>query len=155
RLWCDGPEGLWLGDVDARTRRRPFADQVSRELVFLSPDGQHIVFRREEPAGDAPAGEYVATIDGRDEHVVHSDALGVGNAFGWSPDGRWVVGTTVRGASSPESRVWLAQAFPEPGKGIQVLASSTTENLWQSRLSPNGRWLLFLAGRDAPRSSTT
>src|SRR5207245_6006492 len=37
RLWCDGPEGLWLGDVEARTPRRPFADKVSRELVFLSP----------------------------------------------------------------------------------------------------------------------
>jgi sugar lactone lactonase YvrE len=30
-----------------------------------------------------------------------------------------------------------------------VLASSTTESLWQSRLSPDGRWLAFNAVQDA------
>ena len=150
RLWCDGPQGLWLGDVNARTQRRPFADQVSRGTVLLSPDGRHIVFTRGDPQGDAPAGEYVATIDGRDEHLVHA---GVGIPYGWSPDGRWVVGTSPRGLSSPESHIWMAPAFSD-GRQIQVLASSTKENLWESRISPDGRWLVFLVSSDIPSSST-
>jgi len=147
-LACSGREGLWVGDVRAKRQLRPFADHVSRDTAVVSPDSQHIAFAR-VPAGDLPGGVYVATIDGRDERLVRADTPRIGWAFGWSPDGRWVVGTSPRGPSSPESRVWLAPAVPDAGTEAQVLASSTTESLWQSRLSPDGRWLAFNAVQDA------
>src|SRR5207245_534264 len=143
---------LRLGDVRARARVRLFADHVSRSWCILSPDGPNIAFIR-DPAGDVPGGVYAATIDGHDERLVRVDPPRVGLPFGWSPDGRGVAGSSPRGPSSPVSQVWLAPAVPDAGTKTQVLASSTTENLWQSRLSPDGCWLAFNAVQDATGGS--
>jgi sugar lactone lactonase YvrE len=98
RLACHAAEGLWVGDLRARTRAPLFADQAANRrgaLPNLSPDGQHIAYQR-GAAGDAPSGVYVATIDGRDEHLVRPHVPRISFPYGWSPDGRWVVGTTRR-----------------------------------------------------------
>ena len=97
---------------------------------------------------------YVATIDGRDERLVRAHAPQISFPYGWSADGRWVVGSTQRGPSNPESQVWMAPALAEAGAETQVLTSSTTEDLWNGQLSPDGRWLAFQAVRDADGGSS-
>jgi Tol biopolymer transport system component len=80
-------------------------------------------------------------------------ALPAGLAFfpyGWTPDGRELLGSMVRTPDGQHVRLaaWPIDAATDGGAG-RVLVSEANASIWQGRVSPDGRWLTFVVLREA------
>ena len=69
---------------------------------------------------------------------------------GWTPDGRFILGTYISPLYTGQSQValWPATNTSPPGSQ-RIIVSDPDYQLWQPSFSPDGRWLVFLS---QPRS---
>ena len=69
---------------------------------------------------------------------------------GWTPDGRFILGTYISPLYTGQSQValWPATNTSPPGSQ-RIIVSDPDYRLWQASFSPDGRWLVFLS---QPRS---
>jgi Tol biopolymer transport system component/DNA-binding winged helix-turn-helix (wHTH) protein len=91
----------------------------------------------------------VAQDDGRGEEMIASGTF-VGGCDDWSPDGQWLVASRLSAEhekGGPEVSMLLLplSAAPHAETKARVVTSSRTDGLYQSRFSPNGRWIAFEA----------
>jgi Tol biopolymer transport system component len=78
-LWYEEAHGIYLWEVDARTRRTVTLQAMQPATAALSADGTQIAF---SAFGDAP-GMYLINADGSDQHVVVEGAI---DWIAWHPD---------------------------------------------------------------------
>jgi len=85
---------------------------------------------------------------GGNEVIVTSPLPGFILPTDWSLDGKWLLASVANQASDAQnaeiSRLPVDEE-PRAEKGAEVLASDPDLNLWQSRFSPDDRWIAFVA----------
>jgi Tol biopolymer transport system component len=168
----DGKKLAFIGQQGARFELRIRSLEGGQETLLgsqdypafggmrWSRDGARLAYRRYLPGPKprAPGTYSVVLVDagGSNEQVLAAPSKSVNQTpFGWSPDGQWIVVST-RPADSPTYALWRypISAAPRAETQRRLLASSPEHNLWQGRLSPDGRWVAFNAVR-APTGGTS
>jgi Tol biopolymer transport system component len=123
-----------------------------------SPDSTRIAFsrlNRVEPGGTWKAASMflLNTADGAEQPLTTPPSSEADEwrdyVYDWSPDGQWVIGSTDR----PTPKRWLLAMFPVEGapsaeKGLRVLLKDPDADLWAPRISPDGRWVVYLRQED-------
>jgi serine/threonine protein kinase len=139
---------LLLTDIDAR-KTEIFG--VNAAPGGWSSDGNTLAYNPSRP-DLLPPGEWalaVRTVGGPERIIKRwssSDAL---LATGFTPDGRYVLGSYVSPLYTGQFRVALWPATTGAAHGSQrIIAADPNYHLYQPSFSPDGRWLAFLA---APR----
>ena len=134
-LWekslTDGPE-IPIGMGDSYIRFGP----------NWSPDGTRLAYVRTKLTGGTDA--VIWSKDRGEEPITTS--IYFFDVFDWSPDGK----SLLISMADSESRQWEIWEVPATGsdakaKARKLVACDTKTNLWQSRYSPDGRWILFEA----------
>ena len=65
----------------------------------------------------------------------------------WSPDGKWLVGSTRGGTPEGSYKICLVpiSGAPKAETQMRIIASSSENSLWQPHSSPDGHWIVFNA----------
>jgi len=107
-----------------------------------SPDGKRLVYEREKLSGGSDA--VIWSKDQNEEPITPS--IHFFGVFDWSRDGKSLL------VSTPDSErgQWEIWEMPATGpnanaKARKLVSCDSKTNLWQSRYSPDGRWILFEA----------
>ena len=118
-------------------------DERSRSVLRWAADSREVFYARDGP----PRHEVVsADLVGGNEQVVQSMAERVDYVWDWAVDGRWLLGGGRNPAGFSELRLVRADR-PHPGDGVRTLATAREGYLRLARLSPNQRWVAFVAAR--------
>jgi eukaryotic-like serine/threonine-protein kinase len=126
---------LWIKDLERKTMTRITFNEPSLIDAAFSPDSTRVAFSRADVAAGAVSIEPVA---GGPEQKLAVPGEG---AFveGWTPDGKYVVASN----QDPKTRNDLYLLPVDGGKPIPLLTHDYDE--FQGRVSPNGKWLLYLS----------
>src|SRR5262249_14034900 len=134
---------------DNRAQLLAAEDDFIHEAGFWSRDGTHLVGIRFRPikANETQVSEGSVVIypaGGGDEQVLTSSSTSINICWDWSADGRWVLGSAnPRGPG--RAVIWLLPVVAAPHAETQarVVTSSEEYALWQTRFSPDERWISF------------
>jgi Tol biopolymer transport system component len=139
---------VWVIDLTRGVRSRLTATPGRESNPIWSPTGEKITFRA-QPGTLAATSIHEIAADGSGESREIKGVLGDGTLEAtprsWSNDGRFLFFTSRQQGSSVD--VWAYS--PADGRRTRLLASPFRET--SPTLSPNGRWLAYLAndsGRD-------
>jgi Tol biopolymer transport system component/DNA-binding winged helix-turn-helix (wHTH) protein len=158
---------LWRIDFEPRRSHRLPIDGQHLAALRWSRDGTQIAYSASKPIPDTglvEQGVLVSRDDGHDmrpltvlSRIVPGGA--VTSPGDWSPDGRWMVGSMLLVASpswcAHGLTLWSTAADSRIESSSRVLAFDERYDLWQSRFSPDGRWVSFVAwSRDRPDTNS-
>ena len=107
--------------------------------VSFSPDGQQIVFLRQNGA-EGTSKLIISHADGADEHVLASLPLPGYSGPAWSPDGKWIASTVLDPGGQSFGR--LVVLNPTNGKEKTIYAG--TASLQKPAWMPDGQHLLLI-----------
>lgn len=118
-------------------------DERGRSVLRWAADSREVFYARDVP----PRHEVVsADLTGGHEQVVQSMVGTLDYVWDWAPDGRWLLGGWRSPAGFSELR--LVRAGPShAGNRVRSLATIGEGYLRLARLSPNQRWVAFVAAR--------
>jgi Tol biopolymer transport system component/DNA-binding winged helix-turn-helix (wHTH) protein len=141
---------LWEADLQDE-RENPVAadDSYIRNEPQWSPDGSRLSYvRMKRSTGEVQA---VIWSKNRGEEPVTGPSRGGIFVFDWSPDSQWLL-AAVENAETGQSEIWTlpAAGVEAQGKARKIIPCDTKTNLWQSRFSPDGRWIVFEAEQSRP-----
>jgi Tol biopolymer transport system component len=133
-----GSRNLWVIEVASGTATQLTFDPADDDNPVWSPDGRNIAF---SSTRTGPPKVYVKAADGSSEERLLADRPGIPTS--WSTDSILLVTSAGPGTGDD---IW---AFSNPGrppgegKTFEVLATTSAE--FQGQLSPDGRWLAYVA----------
>jgi Tol biopolymer transport system component len=131
---------LWLLDVSrgsGATRLTLGADIA--EFPVWSTDSKRIVFT----LGNSRLHQKLASGEGDEEEVLQSNNGGSVKASGWSPDGRFLLYTTITDVRTTRWDLWVLQHDnPTP-----VPFARTPFDETDGRFSPDGRWVAYVSNQ--------
>ncbi len=142
-----GIEGtdIWIYDRTARTFRRLTTEGINTAPEW-SPDGRRVIYKAVRDRGLSSSGVGGTTImwvpadgSGRPD-VLFESALLLNEAI-MSPDGRWLVVRTAPGGTYPRD---ILAVDLTGDRTFRPLASGPFSEQ-MPRLSPDGRWLTYMA----------
>ncbi len=146
---------LWEKSL-ADGRETPIAadDSYVRGGPQWSPDGTRLAYFRMSTSSGG--GQAVLWSKGRGEEPITTLSSLGSFIFDWSPDGEWLLASKAR-AEGSQSEIWALPAAGNASKAREqkLVASDANTNLWQSRFSPNGRWIVFEAEATRPTAHTS
>jgi Tol biopolymer transport system component len=106
-----------------------------------------------------PPGEWalaVRSVGGPERIIKRWSTTDVLLPSGWTPDGQFIVGSYLSPLYTGQAHVALWPAKdPSPPGSQRIIVSDPEQQLWQASLSPDGRWLTFLAQPREGLVSTT
>ncbi len=131
----DGHDRLLISSTEWR-RSRP----------RVSPDGQRIAYSRSASDGEPDAGRAVILLENGQERELTAPGDVDLTPTDWSRDGQWLLGacqlSSPRRVGSCVMPVGGAQARPAD---VRVIAADPAKNYFESRFSPNQRWVSFVS----------
>ncbi len=136
------PDGsLWRSAADGSQRLQLTSPPMTVNTPHWSPDGKQIAFFGGPPG--TPGRIYVVPFEsGAPQQITHGEAAANGDAFfGWSPDGASIVFAAWGPPTTGENR--LRQVDLKTGA---VSTIPGTEQMFSPHWSPDGRYILGLAG---------
>ena len=153
-----GGQALWEKSLEDGQSRLLMQDDALRFLPRWSPDSRLLAYSLfRAPAAGAPDAEParrgpIALLDPatREERLLTSAGASADYMYDWSPDGRWVLGSTNR--ATPDRwalALFPLSAAPSAESAMRVLASDPERDLWAPRFSPDGRWVCYIAQSSA------
>jgi serine/threonine protein kinase len=138
-----GKDELWEKSLEDGRENLLSADDYDRFAPHWSPDGARLAYRRRNKIESS----MVLLPIGGEEQVLTSPRPhgGADHAFDWSADGTSILG--LRSEPPGPVTIWLLPiaAAPKAETRGRVLASKPDYDLWQSRFSPDERWICFVA----------
>ncbi|HTQ62184.1 MAG TPA: winged helix-turn-helix domain-containing protein [Candidatus Solibacter sp.] len=136
---------LWEKSL-ADGRETPIAadDSYVRAGPQWSPDGTRLAYFRMKVSSGG--GQAVLWSKERGEVPITALSSFGPFVFDWSADGAWLL-TSRAVAEGGQAEIW---ALPVAGNAVKgkerkLVACDAKTNLWQSRFSPDGRWVVFEA----------
>jgi Tol biopolymer transport system component len=124
-------------------------DSYVRTEPQWSPDGMRLAYVRMKTS----TGEIQAVIWSKtrgEEPITAPSQLGL-FLFDWSADSEWLL-ASQENVVSKYSEIWVLPTAnnQEKGKARKIIACDPKTNLWQSRFSPDGHWIVFEAEGNRP-----
>ena len=140
---ASGSRNLWLGALDnlADTRQITFLPGDAVAHSSLAPDGTRVAFVS-TATGNSDVS--VQNVDGSDLRQLTNDAAADSWPV-WSPDGRWLVYTSLRDGQQETWRI------PTTKGTAEKIFDGFFRGDWQRQLSGNGTWILTSNGQDRVR----
>jgi Tol biopolymer transport system component len=136
---------LWEKSL-ADGRETPIAadDFYVRSGPQWSPDGTRLAYFRMNTSSGG--GQAVLWSKGRGEEAITTLSPLGPFVFDWSADGEWLLASRAN-AEDSQAEIWALPAAGNAVKGKErkLVASDAKTNLWQSRFSPDGHWIVFEA----------
>jgi Tol biopolymer transport system component len=119
-------------------------------MGLWSPDSTHLAFGRRNLGTDEQQLMVWSSQTHEEDPLSAPNTLIVG-LYDWSPDGKWLVASDNRAILLAP----LASA-PHVETGMRKIAFDRPEYLlYQTRLSPDGRWIAFEANANSPKLEST
>jgi len=144
---------LWQKSLVDGTEAPVVADDAYvRDEPQWSPDGTRLAYLRQnfQSQDNRLVVWDSATREEREITGHSSQAMFVHD---WSPDGSWLL-ASVWNPDTHRSEIWkfssLARRSPGEDQRQVVVASDSNTDLWQAHYSPDARWIVFEAIKDAP-----
>jgi Tol biopolymer transport system component/DNA-binding winged helix-turn-helix (wHTH) protein len=109
-----------------------------------SPDGTRLAYVRTKATAGTNTRAVIWSKDQSEEMITAPvDFFGV---FDWSRDGKALL-VSMRDSEGGQWEIWGMPAIGSEAnaKARKLVACATNTNLWQSRYSPDGRWIVFEA----------
>lgn len=137
---ANGKRELWVLDLQTEALNRVTSGPGANEPGVWSPDSKEIVYasRVEKGVYDLHRTE-VDRVE--TDRVIYRSSGRTQNAFGWSPDGKWVLVQEVRKGNGFDLLLMPAAG----GTSTAYLATSFNER--RGDISPDGRWVVYLTNR--------
>ena len=156
-----GREELWVADSLTNQKRLLTSDEALR-TGYWSRDGTRLayeVFRwTDKTQTQGETAVKIRAVDGSDEQQVTTFTKFLRRGAGgrwrsllmiptdWSLDGERLLANSDQFTPPHYSLYWLPlAAAPQAEKHATLVASDPKHSVWQARLSPNGRWIAFVA----------
>jgi Tol biopolymer transport system component len=152
-----GRHELWEKATASGRERFLVGDASSlRTYPVWSPDGRQLAYLKRPlstPSSSQTAVMALSTDTGVERIVYHSTDLTM-LPSDWTPDGRSLIGHCGQ-ANGPRAICRLDLPTEQDASSLHVIASDPSRNLFQERLSRDGRWITFMAvdARDAGAST--
>jgi Tol biopolymer transport system component/DNA-binding winged helix-turn-helix (wHTH) protein len=129
--------------VDGQESPMHIDDSYVRNEPHWSPDGTRLGYVRMKPTGEVQA--VVWSKDRGEEPLTNPSPLGM-FVFDWSRDGKSLL-LSRDNPQGHQSEIWTmpATGTDAEANARKLVACDTKTNLWQSRYSPDGRWIVFEA----------
>jgi Tol biopolymer transport system component/DNA-binding winged helix-turn-helix (wHTH) protein len=118
-----------------------------------SPDGTRLAYRRWDPKGRRI---FAWSIESRSEEPLTTTPMrgaGASTPTDWSPDGKWLLVTHRNSATDPAVEILPLEAAPQAETKARIVAHDPAYFLFQGHFSPDGRWIVFGAGRSGPTAT--
>jgi Tol biopolymer transport system component len=131
---------IWVKSLVDGSEAPLFVDDNSRWYPRWSPDGRQLAYVRQKP------GTHEVQLMLWSSQTHEEEPLtGVTNQwllYDWSPDGKWLLTSEGGGAA-----LWLVPvaSAPRPEASARRIAFDPAYALFQPHMSPDGRWIVFLA----------
>ena len=138
-----GTHAVWMVDLVRGSRSRFVEGPAASHWPVWSADGRRILFSSDRNGPWSLFARATSGVGGDEALLTLPTTV---NATDWSRDGRFIVYQT--NAASTRSDLWAVPVTP-PGKPFPIANSAAAER--QAQLSPDGRWVAFVAddpGRD-------
>src|SRR5262245_30378965 len=139
----DGNRDLWVMDLLRETVVRLTSATGPSVCGAWSPDGKDVIYAMRGPGGVRELRRCAVDVPGSDRPLYRSSAR-LQNAFGWSPDGRWVL---VEENTGP--RGFDILIVPSTG-GEAKPYMATPFNERRAEISPDGEWVLYCSDESGP-----
>jgi dipeptidyl aminopeptidase/acylaminoacyl peptidase len=122
--------GLWLIDLNARVATRIHSEAIG---PIWSPDGRELAFTAR---GGLEIRRRATTGPTEEVLLLHDSARKV--LQDWSPDGRYLVYSTMSDAGGVD--LWM---LPSSGASPPTPLMTTPANERQAQISPDGKWIAY------------
>jgi Tol biopolymer transport system component/DNA-binding winged helix-turn-helix (wHTH) protein len=157
-----GKQELWKRSLDSG-QDLMLATATRITVPRWSPDGSHLVFRREQNAqlsgAQSERADVLLAADGGDEHLLTTPRAGQPGSitlapFDWSSDGSTVISSCQIAPQGPIGICLLpVSGAPHAERVRRLIASDPKLNLFQARFSPDDRWISFNAVERSGKSA--
>jgi Tol biopolymer transport system component len=142
-----GKAELWEKSLEDGVETLLVADAHGANTPFWSQDGTRLARSRYDPTKNGSA-IVVLSSGGGSEQPITSPPLSsaADRPVDWSLDGKWILGLSDRGTPGRNAIcLWPIAAAPNAETESRVVTAHPEYNLWQTKFSPDGRWICFLA----------
>jgi Tol biopolymer transport system component/DNA-binding winged helix-turn-helix (wHTH) protein len=129
-------------------------DSYLRVEPQWSPDGKRLAYFRTTASSDG--GQLVIWSRNRGEEPVAMPNKQYAFIFDWSANGEWLLVSRAETRGS-QAEIWAIPVAGASGKAKErkLVGCDASTSLWQSRFSPDGRWIVFEAEKDEPTAHTS
>ncbi|MGH9844074.1 MAG: winged helix-turn-helix domain-containing protein [Blastocatellia bacterium] len=125
------------------------ADDSFRLSLVWSPDGSRLSYSRRRPvkpgSSEVEMNTFLLSVSGGEEQMLFTPIVtgpccrGIGQ---WSADGQWLLGIMLNPTTGKNEVVLFSlAAAPRAETAARVIASHPELNFFQSRFSPDERWI--------------
>ncbi|HMV85048.1 MAG TPA: winged helix-turn-helix domain-containing protein [Blastocatellia bacterium] len=140
----------WL--KDGRETLLMAAEELISAHPRWSPDGRRLAYDRSRPAHPGQirreSSLYLLSPGEGEGRQLTAPGKSRDVVWDWSPDGQAILGGAYPpGSSRRIIGLFPLAATPNAERELRVIASHPEQNLYQSRYSPDGRWIGFVAAK--------